>query len=261
MSKLTRNLIIALISGVIIIVTPLLIVFTPQLSVNVNDWSALGSYVGGLLSPYIAALALLGLISTIKQQAKEVSILEKHNQCNQLELIIHKIESDFKDVDHLYIALGTTRKKAGSAYNFKKVDYHYCINLARIANDCGVKSISIISSVGSDPNSSFLYPMTKGLIEKDISKISLHHLSIVRPGIILGKRNESRIGEKIGKVIFSLIDKLLFGKLSKYKSISADNISKAMIYQVVNSSPGVNILEYKELINSSNSFDDLIKLD
>ena len=103
--------------------------------------------------------------------------------------------------------------------------------------------------------------MTKGLIENDISKISLHHLSIVRPGIILGKRNESRIGEKIGKVIFSLIDKLLFGKLSKYKSISADNISKAMIYQVVNSSPGVNILEYKELINSSNSFDDLIKLD
>ena len=172
-----------------------------------------------------------------------------------------KIESVFKDVDHLYIALGTTRKKAGSAYNFKKVDYHYCINLARIANDCGVKSISIISSVGSDPNSSFLYTMTKGLIEKDISKISLHHLSIVRPGIILGKRNESRIGEKIGKVIFSLIDKLLFGKLSKYKSISADNISKAMIYQVVNSSPGVNILEYKELINSSNSFDDLIKLD
>ena len=172
-----------------------------------------------------------------------------------------KIESVFNDVDHLYIALGTTRKKAGSAYNFKKVDYHYCINLARIANDCGVKSISIISSVGSDPNSSFLYPMTKGLIEKDISKISLHHLSIVRPGIILGKRNESRIGEKIGKVIFSLIDKLLFGKLSKYKSISADNISKAMIYQVVNSSPGVNILEYKELINSSNSFDDLIKLD
>ena len=172
-----------------------------------------------------------------------------------------KIESVFNDVDHLYIALGTTRKKAGSAYNFKKVDYHYCINLARIANDCGVKSISIISSVGSDPNSSFLYPMTKGLIEKDISKISLHHLSIVRPGIILGKRNESRIGEKIGKVIFSLIDKLLFGKLSKYKSISADNISKAMIYQVVNSSPGINILEYKELINSSNSFDDLIKLD
>lgn len=96
MSKLTRNLIIALISGVIIIVTPLLIVFTPQLSVNVNDWSALGAYVGGLLSPYIAALALLGLISTIKQQAKEISILEKHNQCNQLELIIHKIESDFK---------------------------------------------------------------------------------------------------------------------------------------------------------------------
>jgi uncharacterized protein YbjT (DUF2867 family) len=68
------------------------------------------------------------------------------------------IESDLNDVDHLYIALGTTRKKAGSADNFIKVDYHYCINLARVANNCGIKSISIISSVGADPNSKFLYP-------------------------------------------------------------------------------------------------------
>lgn len=171
------------------------------------------------------------------------------------------INSVLKEVDHLYIALGTTRKKAGSAENFKKVDYHYCLNLAKNACNCGVKSISIISSVGSDPNSFFLYPKTKGLIEKDISEISLNHLSIVRPGIILGKRNESRVGEKIGKILFSLIDKFLFGSYSKYKSISADNISKAMIYQITDSSPGVNILEYNELIKSSNSFDDLIKLD
>ena len=99
------------------------------------------------------------------------------------------------------------------------------------------------------------------MIEKHISEISLNHLSIVRPGIILGKRNESRVGEKMRKILFSLIDKLLFGSYSKYKSISADNISKAMIYQITDSSPGVNILEYNELIKSSNSFDDLIKLD
>ena len=169
------------------------------------------------------------------------------------------IESELNGVDHLYIALGTTRKKAGSAENFTKVDYHYCIDLARIASNCGIKSISIISSVGSDPNSTFLYPKTKGLIERDISKISLNHLSIVKPGIILGKRNESRVGEKIGKILFYLIDKLLFGRFSKYKSISATNISKAMIYQVINSNSGTNILEYNELMKSSNSFDKLLK--
>ena len=32
------------------------------------------------------------------------------------------IESELNGVDHLYIALGTTRKKAGSAENFTKVD-------------------------------------------------------------------------------------------------------------------------------------------
>ena len=171
------------------------------------------------------------------------------------------IENILNEVDHLYIALGTTRKKAGSAENFIKVDYHYCINLARIANNCGVKSISIVSSVGSDPNSIFLYPKTKGLIERDISKLLLNHLSIAKPGIILGKRNESRVGEKIGKILFSFIDKFLFGQFSKYKSISASNISKAMIYQIINSSKGINILEYNQLIKSSNSFDKLVKLD
>ena len=33
-------------------------------------------------------------------------------------------ESSFKEIDHLYIALGTTRRKAGSDKNFQLVDYH-----------------------------------------------------------------------------------------------------------------------------------------
>jgi hypothetical protein len=112
MSKLTRFLIIALIVGVIVIITPLLITFTPQLSANVNHWSAFGSYVGGLLSPYIAALALIGLISTIQQQAKQISKLEKQNQCNQLESMIHKIETDFKtDLSSTILNLEVSGKK------------------------------------------------------------------------------------------------------------------------------------------------------
>ena len=67
-----------------------------------------------------------------------------------------KNEDIFSADNHLYIALGTTRKKAGSDQNFVKVDYNYCIDLAKNAFKSGVKRISIISSVGSNPNSNLL---------------------------------------------------------------------------------------------------------
>ena len=170
-------------------------------------------------------------------------------------------ESSFKEIDHLYIALGTTRRKAGSDKNFELVDYHYCINLARSANKMGVKRISVISSVGSDPDSVFLYPRTKGMLEREIIKIPLDHLNIVKPGIILGERIETRVGENLGKIFFFLIDKILFGSFKKYKSISANDISKAMIFQLVNSKKNLKVLYYSDLKKSSNSFQSLYNID
>ena len=125
----------------------------------------------------------------------------------------------------------------------------------------GVKRISVISSVGSDPNSNFLYPRTKGMLERDIIKIPLDHLNIVKPGIILGKRIETRVGENLGKIFFFLIDKILFGSFKKYKSISANDISKAMIFQLVNSKKNLKVLYYSDLKKSSNSFQSLLNID
>ena len=168
-----------------------------------------------------------------------------------------KNENIFQNVNHLYIALGTTRKKAGSAKNFIKVDYNYCLDLAKSALKNGVEKISIISSVGSNPNSSLLYPRTKGLIEREISKLNFNHLSIVRPALILGERNEHRTGEKIGVFVFTFLDYFLFGNLKKYKSIMANDISKAMINQLISGEDGVHVLEYEQLILNANHFNTL----
>ena len=162
-----------------------------------------------------------------------------------------KNEDIFSADNHLYIALGTTRKKAGSDQNFIKVDYNYCIDLAKNAFESGVKRISIISSVGSNPNSNLLYPRTKGLIERDLKKIPFEHVSIMKPGLILGNRQESRFIEKVSKYFFSLLNPFLIGSLHKYKSIHAENISKAMIYQVSMGDNGFVLLEYNEIMESS----------
>lgn len=160
-------------------------------------------------------------------------------------------ETFFRKIDHLYIALGTTIKKAGNAKNFEKVDYHYCLLLANLAFKFGVRRLSIVSSVGSNPDSKLLYPRTKGRIEKELANIGFDHLSIMKPGIIMGKRKENRTGEKLAKLIFILISPLLIYKLSKYKPIHANLISKAMINILNLSGKGIFELEYTDLIKFS----------
>ena len=166
-------------------------------------------------------------------------------------------EKLFLEIDDLYIALGTTIKKAGTPKEFEKVDFHYCYNLVKHAYDCGVKRVSIVSSAGSNQKSKFLYPRVKGRIEDELKKIKFQCVSIAKPGIILGNRKETRLGELLGKFIFKLLDPFLLGKLSIYKSIHAEIISRAMIYSLNSDKKGVLDLHYKELVEYSKKIDNL----
>ena len=166
-------------------------------------------------------------------------------------------EKLFLNIDDLYIALGTTIKKAGTSKEFEKIDFHYCYSLAKHAYDCGVKRISIVSSAGSNPKSKFLYPRVKGRMEGELKKIKFQCVSIAKPGIILGKRKETRFGELIGKFIFKLLDPFLLGKLSNYKSIHAQTIAKAMIHSLSGEQNGIFELHFKELVQHSIKFNNL----
>ena len=163
----------------------------------------------------------------------------------------------FNGVDHLYITLGTTIKKAGSTKEFEKVDFHYCLNIAKHAFSSGIMKVSIVSSAGYNSKSKLLYPRTKGILEEELRKIKFECLAISKPGIILGNRKENRFGESIGKLIFRLIDPFLIGKFSIYKSIHAEIISRAMIYSLNSDKKGVLDLHYKELVEYSKKIDNL----
>jgi len=54
------------------------------------------------------------------------------------------------------------RSQAGSAEAFRKVDYDYVLNSARLMKDGGVQHYSLMTSQGSNKDSWFLYPKTKG---------------------------------------------------------------------------------------------------
>ena len=77
----------------------------------------------------------------------------------------------------------------------------------------------------------------------------------MKPGLILGDRKESRFTEKAAKHLFSLVNPLLIGGLQKYRSIHANDISKAMIYQNSKGNNGFQSLEFIQLMESAKNLD------
>ena len=149
-------------------------------------------------------------------------------------------DETFSDIKDIFICLGTTIKKAGSKEAFQKVDITYCYEIAKQAQARGVKNISIVTSLGSDCNSANFYLKSKGMIEDKITNIDFDSISIHRPGLLIGARNEMRLGEFIGQKLFPyFIDPFLMGSIRKYRSIKGDTLAKAM----------VNLSGYREGIN------------
>ena len=143
---------------------------------------------------------------------------------------LHLPDEAFLDVKDIFICLGTTIKKAGSKEAFQKVDVTYCYEIAKQAQARGVKNISIVTSLGSDSSSANFYLKSKGMLEDKITKIDFDSISIHRPGLLIGARNEMRLGEFIGQKIFPyFIDPFLMGSMRKYRSIKGDTLAKAMV--------------------------------
>ncbi|TRM58749.1 hypothetical protein BD626DRAFT_573260 [Schizophyllum amplum] len=101
--------------------------------------------------------------------------------------------------DVVYITLGTTRKNAGSAEKFEKIDREYVVNAAREARVEGLSQrIVYLSSSGASATSPFLYPKSKGLTEIALAKLGYEDTIIFRPGMLVGtKRPEFRLAESL----------------------------------------------------------------
>ncbi len=132
-------------------------------------------------------------------------------------------------VDHVYVCLGTTIKKAGTKAAFRKIDFEYVHAAAQISALQRVKSFVWISSVGADARSNNFYLRVKGELENAIFAMSnLQNASAVRPSLLLGEREESRIAEQLGSVAGRLMSPLLVGRFEKYRPIAAESVARQM---------------------------------
>lgn len=155
--------------------------------------------------------------------------------------------ADLLKGDDLFCCLGTTMRKAGSQEAFEKVDYGYPLQIAQLASDNGVEQYLLVTSVGSDASSSNFYLRTKGRVEEAVKSIPFRSVLIFRPSFLLGNRQESRLGERIGIMAVRALTAAPVSPLKKYRPIAATAVARAMVRQALANLQGVHIFESDEI--------------
>lgn len=161
------------------------------------------------------------------------------------------------DVDDVYCCLGTTIRKAGSQKAFRRVDYEYPVAIAELAKEAGAKNFLVISAMGADARSNIFYSRVKGQMEDALKKMEFKALHIFQPSLLLGERNEFRLGEKAASLLAPAFSPLLRGGMKKYKPIEAKQVAKAMCEAAKSEKNGVLVHSSDEIAEMAGGKDDI----
>ncbi|UCC25641.1 MAG: NAD(P)H-binding protein [Gemmatimonadales bacterium] len=162
---------------------------------------------------------------------------------------VQEVEADFTRLgelgeavvaDHVFCALGTTIRKAGSRERFRAVDHGLPMALARATRAAGARHFGLVSSMGARSDAGTFYLRVKGELEEELRGVGFPSVGIVRPSVIGGPRGEFRPAEAVGRVLLSLVP----GRL---RTVHAADIAAAMVTLALEEAPGVQVLESEEI--------------
>lgn len=143
--------------------------------------------------------------------------------------------------DDVFCCLGTTLKTAGSRAAFERVDYHLVLDLARAAQVQGAKQFLVVSAAGASPKSPSFYSRVKARMEKELQELGYATTHVLRPSLLIAKREDLRPAEWIGQKIAPLLNPLLLGELSKYRAVRAEQVADAMLTLALRKLSGAHI--------------------
>jgi len=146
--------------------------------------------------------------------------------------------------DDVFCCLGTTIKAAGSQAAFRRVDYSYVHDIARLALTADARQFLLVSSMGANARSPFFYMRTKGEIEEALRRLPYASVSVFRPAYLSGVRKQHRPAEALAG---ALMQRLAFLMPRTYRPIAARAVALAMLDQARQCRPGFNIIESGQL--------------
>lgn len=173
---------------------------------------------------------------------RSLGLAAKHPKLREVVIDFARLDSIKAELraDHVFCALGTTIRKAGSQAKFRQVDFEYPRRLAELALGNGAKHFSLVSALGASSKSGVFYSRVKGELEDALRAMGWPSLCLLRPSVIAGDRQESRPLERVTEAL------LRFGPAA-YRPVAASSIAAAMIATARREPRGVTIIESRDI--------------
>ena len=147
--------------------------------------------------------------------------------------------------DAVICTLGTTMRVARSEQAFRRVDHDYPLTVARLARRHGTPTFVLNSALGADPNSRVFYNRVKGEVERELADVGFRSLTLVRPGLLGGQREEFRAGERVGLLALGALGPLL---PRRWRINPADQIARRLLQAAVSATPGVHVVTSAHMV-------------
>lgn len=160
-----------------------------------------------------------------------------HNPVGELH---DQLEQLSGHIDTAFCCLGTTIKQAGSQDAFRAVDHDLVLAFARRARELGARHLLVVSAMGADARSSVFYNRVKGETEEALKAMDWPQLTIARPSLLLGARQEFRLGERLAAPLMRWLP-------GKYRGIEACALARALWRLALEEGNGIRVIESGDL--------------
>ena len=143
-------------------------------------------------------------------------------------------------LDVAFCCLGTTMKQAGSEAAFRAVGYGLPLAVGQRALELGARHYIVVSAIGADSQSSIFYNKVKGELEEALRAQGWTQLTLARPSLLIGQRQEERLGERLAAPLSQWLP-------GKWHGIEAAVLARALWRLALEEGKGVRVVESDEL--------------
>lgn len=181
--------------------------------------------VGRGVCSRLSANTCVQLVSLVRRPSRASDRkIDYERLCESPEAVLRPFAPE--GIDLAISCLGTTIRAAGSQSAMFRVDHDYVLAVARGALALGARQFILVSSAGAGGPGFYL--RTKGAIERAVCAVGFARVDLMRPGFLLGDRDEGRFWEAIAQRMFTVLAPVMRGPDSRYGAISADTVARAI---------------------------------
>lgn len=145
-----------------------------------------------------------------------------------------------------FCTLGIGEPSKVAREEFKRVDLDGTATFAGACRRQGVQHFSLLTAVMANAKSRVYYTHIKGETEERVKALGFARASFFRPSMLVTPTNRFGFTQAVFLKVFPLIDPLLVGPLSRFRSIKVSDLGKAMVRHAERPGAGVEVLEWRE---------------